>query len=88
MFRDGDFYVDRRYQRKLVWTLEEKQKLIDSILNEFPVPLILLSKRSGAGASFDIIDGLQRLHTIISFIENAFRTANNQLFDMQQLNHL
>jgi uncharacterized protein with ParB-like and HNH nuclease domain len=80
MFRDGDFYVDRRYQRKLVWT-----KLIDSILNEFPVPLILLSKRAATGASFDIIDGLQRLHTIISFIENAFRTEDNRLFDMRQL---
>ncbi len=26
MFRDGSFYVDRRYQRKLVWTLEEEAK--------------------------------------------------------------
>jgi uncharacterized protein with ParB-like and HNH nuclease domain len=42
MFRDGDFYVDRRYQRKLVWTLDEKQKLVDSILREFPIPLVLL----------------------------------------------
>lgn len=85
MFRDGDFYVDRRYQRKLVWTLEEKQKLIDSILNEFPVPLVLLAKRSGETASFDIIDGLQRLHTIISFIDNAFHTADGSAFDVSQL---
>jgi len=85
MFRDGDFYVDRRYQRKLVWTLEEKQKLVDSILNEFPISLVLLSKRSGDLASFDIIDGLQRIHTIISFIENAFKTADGRFFDIQQL---
>jgi hypothetical protein len=85
MFRDGDFFVDRRYQRKLVWTLEEKQKLIDSIMYEFPVPLILLSKRSGAIAAFDIIDGLQRLHTIISFIDNAFKTADERSFDVTQL---
>lgn len=77
--------MDRRYQRKLVWTLEEKQKLIDSILCEFPVPLVLLSKRSGEAASFDIIDGLQRLHTIISFIDNAFKTADGRLFDVRQL---
>ena len=85
MFRDGDFYVDRRYQRKLVWTLEEKQKLIDSILCEFPVPLVLLSKRSVDTSSYDIIDGLQRLHTIISFVESAFTTSDGRLFDIAQL---
>jgi hypothetical protein len=66
MFRDSDFYVDRRYQRKLVWTLDEKQKLVDSILREFPIPLVLLAKRQDG--KFDIIDGLQRLHTVFSFI--------------------
>ena len=83
MFRDGDFYVDRRYQRKLVWTLEEKQKLVDSVLREFPVPLVLLAKRQEG--KFDIIDGLQRLHTLFSFIKNAFRTLDGRLFDMREL---
>lgn len=86
MFRDGEFYVDRRYQRKLVWSLEEKQRLIDSVLNELPIPLILLSKRSGeAGGSYDIIDGLQRIHTLMSYIENAFSTADGKYFDVKQL---
>jgi hypothetical protein len=85
MFRDGDFYVDRRYQRKLVWTLDEKQKLVDSVLNEFPVPLVLLSKRGKDTASYDIIDGLQRIHTLISFIENAFSTTSGKCFDTRQL---
>jgi hypothetical protein len=83
MFRDGDFYVDRRYQRKLVWTLEEKQKLVDSVLREFPIPLVLLAKRPDG--KFDIIDGLQRLHTLISFIENAFQTSAGKLFDVREL---
>lgn len=34
-FRDGNFRVNRRYQRKLVWTLAEKQKLVDSILEGY-----------------------------------------------------
>jgi hypothetical protein len=85
MFRNGDFYVDRRYQRKLVWTLEEKQTLIDSVFKEFPIPLVLLAKRYQEGTSFDIIDGLQRLHTLISFVDNAFRTADGRLFDIRQL---
>jgi len=31
-YREGKLFVNRRYQRKLVWTLLEKQKLIESIL--------------------------------------------------------
>lgn len=83
MFRDGDFFVNRRYQRKLVWTLEEKQKLIDSVLREFPIPLVLLAKRPDG--RFEIIDGLQRLHTLLSFVDNSFKTMDGRLFDLRQL---
>jgi len=31
-YRDGQLVVNRRYQRKLVWTTSEKAMLIDSIL--------------------------------------------------------
>ncbi len=65
-YNDGKINVNRRYQRKLVWTLEEKQRLIESILNKYPIPAILLAEREHA-ATYEIIDGLQRLHAIISF---------------------
>lgn len=32
MYREDKLFVNRRYQRKLVWTLEEKQRLIESIV--------------------------------------------------------
>ncbi len=35
-YRDGSLIVNRQYQRKLVWTVAEKQKLIDSILKDYP----------------------------------------------------
>ena len=38
-YRDGSLIVNRQYQRKLVWTVVEKQKLIDSILKDYPLPL-------------------------------------------------
>ena len=43
-YRDGKLIVNRGYQRKLVWTLDEKRKLIDSILHAYPVPLVLLAE--------------------------------------------
>ena len=67
------FYVNRRYQRKLVWSVEEKKAFIDSILQGFPVPIILLAQTEKESKSvFEIIDGMQRLNAITSFIEGEF----------------
>ena len=74
--------MNRRYQRKLVWTLEEKQKLIESVLKRYPIPAILLAERKSG--DYEVIDGLQRLHTFMSFIETQFGTAHGQAFDVEQ----
>ena len=79
-YRDQKLFVNRRYQRKLVWTLEEKQKLIGSILKKYPIPAILLAERETPG-TYEIIDGLQRLHSIVSFIEDAFPLETTGYFD-------
>lgn len=85
-FRDGNFRVNRRYQRKLVWTVAEKQKLVDSILVGYPIPLLLLAYhlREDGSKSFEILDGMQRLNAIFSFIENGF-ALNEKYFDVSQL---
>lgn len=40
----GKYIVNRRYQRKLVWTIEEKRAFIDSLIKRYSVPLILFAK--------------------------------------------
>lgn len=42
-YRNGHFLVNRRYQRKLVWELEEKKQFIDSIIQGYPVPSFLFA---------------------------------------------
>lgn len=79
-YREGKLFVNRRYQRKLVWTQNEKQKLVGSILKKYPIPAILLAERDGEPGTFEIIDGLQRLHSIMSFIENTFGLEDNRFF--------
>jgi uncharacterized protein DUF262 len=81
-YRDQKLLVNRRYQRKLVWTLEEKQKLIGSLLKKYPIPAILLAERDGSPGTYEIIDGLQRLHSIVSFIENSFPLAEGKHFNV------
>jgi Protein of unknown function DUF262 len=77
--------VNRHYQRKLVWSLDEKTKLIDSVVNRLPIPLILIAQRSRVGAeTYEIIDGLQRLDAFFSFMENKFAYAN-KYFDLDTI---
>lgn len=79
---DKKYTVNRRYQRKLIWTIEEKQNFIDSIINGFPVPIILLADPKGnREGSLEIIDGMQRMDAITSFINNDF-SVRDTFFDL------
>jgi len=84
LFRDDSLIVNRKYQRKLVWTTKEKQNLIDSLIKDYPIPLILLADASeGASEVFEIMDGMQRLNAIFAFIENVF-PVNGKYFDTNE----
>lgn len=66
---DDKIFVNRRYQRKLVWTIREKCDLIDSIMNNIPVPTLFVAKYNENGKEIlEVIDGLQRLDAILSFM--------------------
>jgi hypothetical protein len=79
------FRVNRRYQRKLVWSVEEKQRLIDSILKGMPIPLFLVAEiGSPPDAPYELIDGLQRFNAIFSFLENEF-AVGGKYFDLDSL---
>lgn len=70
---ENKFIVNRKYQRKLVWTMEEKAAFIDSLQKFYSVPLFLFANKNIEGVtSFEIIDGMQRLNAIMAFIENEY----------------
>ncbi len=70
LYRKDKLLVNRRYQRKLVWSHTEKQNLIESIMLKYPIPLILLA--TVENGQYEIIDGMQRLNAFFGFIENEF----------------
>ena len=80
-FTQGKLIVNRRYQRKLVWTLEDKQALVETISNRYPLPNILLA---AVEDGYEIIDGLQRLNAIIDFINQQFTTSSGYLFNTHE----
>lgn len=79
------FLVNRRYQRKLVWAVEEKRSFLDSIINGYPVPLVLLAEvTTENGRKLEIIDGMQRLNAIMSFIDQEF-DIEEKYFDLDTM---
>lgn len=84
-YQDEKFLVNRRYQRKLVWTIEEKEALIESISKKFPLPLIIVAEVVHNGTIvYEIIDGMQRLEAIFAFIENKLH-FKDKYFDLETL---
>ena len=80
------------YQRGFVWTLEQKQLLIESIYHGIEIGKFLfrmnswerLSKEreeTGIGHSFDCVDGKQRFHAILEFIQNKFVDSHGNHWD-------
>jgi len=65
-----------------VWTLEKKQLLMDSILNDYDIPKIYLhafsrEQKKANGYAYAVIDGRQRLEAIWQFIEGKFTLSDD-----------
>ena len=76
--------LDPLYQRlSNIWTPDNRQLLIDTILNDFDIPKLYLHKfnetlrRGGKSYDFAIIDGKQRLETMWAFIDGNIALAED-----------
>src|SRR5438552_8399009 len=68
LYEDGHLNLEPGFQRQSVWAERDRAKLIDSILRNYPLPAIFLYKRHEDGnLVFDVIDGKQRLESILMF---------------------
>lgn len=78
----GHLNLTPGFQRKSVWRGTDRRKLIESILDGYPIPSIFLYKRDENGRPvYDVIDGKQRLETIFMFCgTQGFR---RQRFDVR-----
>jgi hypothetical protein len=68
MFSHRQVNLDPGFQRRSVWTLSDRRRLIQSIVAGYPLPSVFLYKRFSNGRLvYDVIDGKQRLETIFMF---------------------
>jgi len=62
------------FQRGHVWTVNDRQKLLKNILNKKPIPAVFLYKEAvGSKYLYNILDGKQRLESIMLFINSSRR---------------
>lgn len=66
MYKDGEIVINPDFQRLFRWEVSQKSKLIESILLGIPLPPIFVFERESA--KWELIDGLQRLSTILEFM--------------------
>lgn len=72
MFRSGQINLEPGFQRNSVWTVNDRRRLIQSIVATAPVPGIFLYKRNHRGRLvYDVIDGKQRLESILMFLQQG-----------------
>ena len=83
-YEKGQIDLHPVYQREYVWGLKPElpSRLVESLLLEIPIPPIYFGKIPGK--RLEIIDGQQRLTTLIRFVRNDF--ALQRLQRMSTLN--
>lgn len=66
MYDSREIIIDPEFQRLFRWKIGQKSKLIESLLLGIPLPSIFVFE-TGNG-SWELIDGLQRISTILEFM--------------------
>jgi hypothetical protein len=66
MVDEDELQARPEYQRKFRWKEETQRELIESLLMGLPIPAIFVA--TNANGSWDVVDGLQRVSTIVRFM--------------------
>jgi hypothetical protein len=77
MYRNGEFAINPDFQRLFRWEIGQKAKLIESLLLGIPIPSIFVFERPNS--IWELIDGLQRISTILEFMGQLVDPATGHL---------
>src|SRR5882762_8996737 len=66
MYDNREIIIDPEFQRLFRWDVGQKSKLIESLLLGIPLPSIFVLETRNS--SWELIDGLQRVSTILEFM--------------------
>jgi hypothetical protein len=66
MYDNQEIVIDPEFQRLFRWDIGQKSKLIESLLLGIPLPSIFVFEKENG--SWELIDGLQRISTVLEFM--------------------
>lgn len=69
LFSEGTLEIQPYFQRNAVWKTPDQSKFIDSLIKQLPIPSMCFSLDSPT-QKWQVVDGLQRMTAIISFLGN------------------
>jgi hypothetical protein len=72
LHRSGELRIQPEFQRLFRWDIEQRSRLVESILLGLPIPQIVLFQNDEG--ILELIDGLQRLSSLIHFIDYKLLT--------------
>lgn len=75
--------MNPRFQRRDAWDLTRKSRFIESLLLGLPIPQIVLAERKETRGTYVVLDGKQRLLTLLQF--RGLAASKNNLFALQDL---
>jgi Protein of unknown function DUF262 len=62
--------IEVPYQREYVWDDAKASRLMESLLLNVPIPVCYFAENEDG--TWEVIDGLQRVHSIVRFLKNDF----------------
>jgi len=76
-WRDGKtLELSPKFQRRSVWKRKAKSYLIDTVLRGRPMPKIIIEQELRGSKNIRVVvDGQQRLRTILEFIDDGFKVS-------------
>ena len=67
MVAEDQINISPDYQRRFVWDAARQSQLVESIFLGIPIPSLFMA--TNEDSSWEVIDGLQRLTTMINFVD-------------------
>lgn len=80
MYRDKEIIISPEYQRAFRWDEQRQSDFIESILLGIPFPSIFVA--TNPDGKWELIDGLQRVSTVLSFFNELKDEEGNLTLKM------
>jgi hypothetical protein len=88
---DESLEISPKFQRRAVWLEKERALLLETLLSQLPFPEIYIHVETDPNTGkqkYAVVDGQQRITSILKFINNEFSLPNNDTWQAEYFRDL